>query len=74
MDDDRLADPEWTDHQRWRYALPESGVACGPLDSAGAENLYPLGDWVAAEARLHAAIANGLAVGERIVHSLSVGE
>ena len=74
MDDDRLADPEWTDHQRWRYALPESGVAPGPLDSARAENLYLLGDWVAGEARLHAAIANGLAVGERVVHSLSVGQ
>ncbi len=74
MDDDRLADPEWTDHQGWRYALPESGVTRGPLDSAGAENLYLLGDWVAGEARLHAAIANGLDVGERVVHGLSVGQ
>lgn len=70
MDDDRLADPAWTDHQGWRYAQPESGVAGGPLDSARAENLYLLGDWVAGEGRLHAAIANGLEVGERVVYGL----
>jgi len=70
MDDDRLADPAWTDHQGWRYAQPESGVARGPLDSARAEGLYLLGDWVAGEGRLHAAIANGLDVGERVVHGL----
>jgi len=70
MEDDRLADPAWTDHQGWRYAQPESGVARGPLDSARSENLYLLGDWVAGEGRLHAAIANGLNVGERVVHRL----
>jgi len=68
--DDRLTDPAWTDHQGWRYAQPESGVARGPIDSARAENLYLLGDWVAGEGRLHAAIANGLTVGERVVHGL----
>ena len=72
MDDDRLADPAWTDHQGWRYAQPESAVPRGPLDSARAEGLYLLGDWVAGEGRLHAAIANGLDIGERVVHGLSV--
>jgi predicted NAD/FAD-dependent oxidoreductase len=68
--DDRLADPSWTDHQGWRYALPEGGVDRGPVDSARDAGLYLLGDWVAGEARLHAAIANGLDVGERVAYGL----
>jgi renalase len=68
MDDDRLADPDWTDFGRWRYALPEAGVAGGPVQRAWDHDLYPVGDWVAGEARLHAAIRNGLDVGERIVY------
>jgi renalase len=63
-----LADPDWADHQGWRYALPESGVASGPLDSAESEGLYCLGDWVAGEARLHAALRDGLDTGERLAH------
>ena len=68
--DERLADPAWTDHQGWRYALPEGGVDRGPIDSARRDHLYLLGDWVAGEGRLHAAIANGLDAGERVVHGL----
>jgi len=67
--DDRLAEPAWSDHQGWRYALPEGGVRRGPLDSAERAGLYCLGDWVAGEARVHAALANGLDVGERVVHA-----
>ena len=69
--EERLTDPDWTDHQGWRYALPEGGVASGPLDSAEDEGLYCLGDWVAGEARLHAALRNGLDTGERVAHRLS---
>jgi len=68
--DDRLADPAWSDHQGWRYALPKDGVDRGPIDSARGEDLYLLGDWVAGEGRIHAAVANGLDVGERVVHGL----
>lgn len=68
--DERLADPAWTDHQGWRYALPEGGVDRGPIDSARREDLHLLGDWVAGEGRLHAAIANGLDAGECVVHGL----
>ena len=64
--DDRLASPAWTDHHGWRYALPEGGVAREPLVSAHEHGLYPLGDWVVGEGRVHAALANGLAVGERL--------
>jgi predicted NAD/FAD-dependent oxidoreductase len=72
LDDERLADPDWTDHQRWRYAQPEAAVDTGPLGEAEDAGLFCAGDWVAGEARVHAAISNGLDVGERIAES--VGE
>jgi len=68
--DERLADPGWTDHQGWRYALPEGSVRRGPLDSAESAGLYCLGDWVVGEGRVHAALSNGLDVGERVAHSI----
>jgi len=68
--DDRLADPDWTDTQGWRYALPESGVDTDPIDAARESGLYLLGDWIAGEPRLHAAIGNGLGVGDRVADDL----
>jgi len=68
--EDRLRSPAWTDHQNWRYALPENGVDRGPLGTAEESGLYCLGDWVAGEGRLHAALRNGLDTGERLVHAL----
>ncbi|KAB7515286.1 NAD(P)-binding protein [Halosegnis rubeus] len=68
--DDRLRDPAWSDHQGWRYALPDDGVAHGPVDSAESHGLYCLGDWVGGEARLHVALRNGLDTGERLAYSL----
>ena len=70
LDDERLADPAWTDHQGWRYALPDDGVRRGAVDDAADADLYALGDWVAGEARLHAALRNGLDTGERVAYSL----
>ena len=70
LGDDRLAAPAWTDHQGWRYALPEGAVASGPLDSAAEYGLYCVGDWIPGEGRLHAALRNGLDTGERIVYAL----
>jgi hypothetical protein len=66
--DDRLADPDWTDTQGWRYALPENGAPSGPLQSAETAGLSVLGDWVAGEGRVHAALRNGLETGERLAH------
>ncbi len=66
VDDDRLADPAWTDHQFWRHALPDDGVAPGPVADAADHDLYVAGDWVAGAARLHAAVRSGLATGEEI--------
>ncbi|MEF8801265.1 MAG: FAD-dependent oxidoreductase [Halolamina sp.] len=68
--DARLADPVWADHQGWRYALTEGEVLQGPVDSARAAGLYCTGDWVVGEARVHAALANGLDVGEQLVDGL----
>ena len=68
FDDERLADPDWTDYQGWRYALPEEGVHGGPVQSAEEHDLYCVGDWVAGEGRVHAALRNGLDTGERIVY------
>ncbi len=70
FDDDRVKNPDWTDHQGWRYALPTEGVLGGPVQSAEEYGLYCVGDWVAGEARVHAALRNGLDTGERIVYSL----
>lgn len=61
--DQRLASPDWTDHQGWKYALPEGGVRGGPLREAAREGVYAIGDWVAGEARLDAAVQNGLETG-----------
>jgi predicted NAD/FAD-dependent oxidoreductase len=68
--DDRLADPDWSDTQGWRYALPEAGAPSGLLQSAEKHDLAFLGDWVAGEGRLHAALRNGLETGERLAHHL----
>ena len=70
MNDDRLTDPAWTDHQGWRYALPESGLRRGVLGAAEDAGCYCVGDWIAGEARVHAAIRNGLETGERLVYNL----
>ncbi|PSQ16122.1 NAD/FAD-dependent oxidoreductase [Halobacteriales archaeon QS_8_69_26] len=70
MDDPRIEDPDWTDHQGWRYALPEAGIDRGVVASARDHGLYLVGDWVAGEARLHAALRNGLETGERMAHGL----
>jgi renalase len=68
--EERLRDPDWTDHQGWRYALPEDGAPEDPLRSAETAGLYPTGDWITGEPRLHAALANGLDTGERMADTL----
>jgi hypothetical protein len=66
LDDDSLADPDWTDHQGWRYALVDDGVDPAPVGAAEAHDLYCVGDWVAGESRVHAALRSGLDVAERV--------
>ena len=69
--DERLREPDWTDQQGWFYAQPDGGVAPGPVDAAEDHGLYCVGDWVAGEGRLHAALRCGLDTGERLALSLS---
>jgi len=76
LGDPRLAAPDWSDHQGWKYALPTASIAdAGPgphvLRDAAQSDLYITGDWVAGEARLHAAVRNGLETGEAIARSLA---
>ncbi|MBP2250167.1 putative NAD/FAD-dependent oxidoreductase [Halarchaeum solikamskense] len=66
LDDDRLADPDWTDTQGWRYALPRDGVADAPVAAAREHDLHVVGDWVAGAPRLHAALRCGLDAGDRL--------
>ncbi|MWG36763.1 NAD(P)/FAD-dependent oxidoreductase [Halomarina oriensis] len=66
LGDDRVADPDWTDTQGWRYALPNDGLSGNAHRECEAAGLYVAGDWVVGEARVHAALRNGLDVGERI--------
>jgi hypothetical protein len=70
IDDERLTEPDWTDHQGWKYALADDGVGSGAVRNAADEGIYAVGDWVAGEARLHAAVRNGLETGERMAHRL----
>lgn len=66
LGDERLADPEWTDHQGWRYALPDDGGDTEALRTAEDAGLYVAGDWTAGEGRVHRAVETGLDAAERI--------
>ncbi len=60
-----LGVPLWANLQRWRYALPASGCDEATLNGTGS-GLYFAGDYVVGQGRVHLAIANGWAVGERM--------
>lgn len=64
--DERLRSPEWSFGHGWRYALTEGEVDADVLNAAEATGIYCAGDWVAGEARLHAALREGLETGERL--------
>lgn len=66
VDDDRLLEPDWTDTQGWRYALPDEAVESEPVEAAREAGLHVAGDWVAGEARVHAAVESGLAAADQI--------
>lgn len=78
LEDDRLADPDWTDLVEWRDALPDAdpdadadGAATGPDRLRGAESagLFVAGDCTHGRGRIHAALERGLTVGDRIRES-----
>lgn len=66
LGDERLAEPDWTDHHCWRYAVPEDGVDPERLDCATDHDLYVAGDWVVGEDRMNGALRSGLATGEAV--------
>ena len=66
LGDGQFGDPDWTDVQRWRFALPETGADAEVLRRAESEGIFFAGDWVVGEGRVHEALGNGLEIGERI--------
>jgi predicted NAD/FAD-dependent oxidoreductase len=66
LGDDRLADPDWTDRQGWRYALPDDGLDEATARQGESSGLYVAGDWVAGDGRVHLAVESGLEAGDRI--------
>jgi predicted NAD/FAD-dependent oxidoreductase len=66
LEDDRLANPDWTDRQGWRYALPDDGADTDVLAAGEPHGLYFAGDWVAGDGRVHLAVESGLDAGARI--------
>ena len=70
LDDERLADPDWTDCQKWRYAQPDGAVDTEVLSRAAAHDLFFAGDWVAGQGRVHLALRNGFDIGEHIAKQI----
>jgi renalase len=65
LDDDRLADPSWTDHERYRYADPYNRPDPTLVQDAAAAGCYLAGDWVAGTDRTFAPLETGLDAGRR---------
>ncbi|MHB9286408.1 NAD(P)/FAD-dependent oxidoreductase [Halobacteriales archaeon Cl-PHB] len=69
LDDGRLADPDWTDVGRFRYAQPEAALAVDS-DRLLRHDLYLAGDWLPGEGRVHAALTSGLEAAATVTESL----
>jgi len=70
LDRDRLADPEWWDHERFEHALPADRVNPALFEYALERDLGLAGDWIAATGRTHAALQTGLDAGRRLADRL----
>lgn len=66
LEEPRIGTPDWTDHQRWRHALPDEAVDDDVLARTEERSLYLAGDWVAGEGRVAAAFESGREVGRRL--------
>lgn len=60
------ADPAWTDHQRWRYALPTAAANRERLRDAEDAHLFVTGDALVGEGRVNRVLEAGLRCAERI--------
>jgi renalase len=67
FDEDRFGDPDWTDLQHWRFAIPDERADGDLLDRAAVEKVHFAGDWVAGEGRVGAALATGLETGDGLI-------
>jgi len=65
LDDDRLLDPAWTDHERYQYARPGHRVDPVLVERAAASDCYLADDWVAGTTRTFAPLETGLDAGRR---------
>ncbi|WEL21539.1 FAD-dependent oxidoreductase [Halorhabdus sp. BNX81] len=66
LGDDRLAEPDWWDHERFTHALPGDRVNPALFEQALAHDLGLAGDWLAGTGRTHAALETGLDAGRRL--------
>jgi predicted NAD/FAD-dependent oxidoreductase len=71
FEDERFADPDWSDLSHWRFALPENEADGGVLGRGEGRGLFFAGDWVVGEGRVHEALRNGLETGDRIAERLN---
>lgn len=64
--DRRLVTPAWIDVVHWSHALADDGVRGTVVDAAAESGVVAGGDWVAGEARVHAALRSGLEAADRL--------
>ncbi|WP_114576516.1 NAD(P)/FAD-dependent oxidoreductase [Saliphagus sp. LR7] len=64
LDDDRLADPKWTERVSWRHALPDDEAI--DANAGEAAGLYVASDATHGEGRIHASLEGGLEIGDRL--------
>ena len=61
-----LGPPDWADHQRWRYALPDAAADAETLARAADAGLFFAGDGLAGKGRLPLALESGLDAAARL--------
>lgn len=66
LDAEWLAEPDWTDHERWTAAVPNHGVNPGLVERLPRQGLAVAGDWVAGTGRTYAALQTGLDAADRV--------
>jgi len=64
--EERLLEPDWTDHARWTAAVPDHGIDPGLVERAVRHDLGVAGDWVAGLGRTYAALRTGLGAARRL--------